>query len=258
MARKKTPAPPDAPYRIKDLSDRSGFTRETIRFYTNQGLLPPPVKTSHNMGWYTERHVELLAMIRKLQNERFLPLKAIKSLMLGASEDHDFSDQQVELLGELRRLLATEHRDLVVNEDPGQLAKEMGLSRREQKELRDMGFAQSGVATFSDVEVTRLWLQMKEAGLSEARGFSPKDLAYLIELVDSAVTRELDVFQRRIDHMSASEVRKLLDVVIPSINLIFAILHERRLTAYVQAYFESALKKSQAAGPPSSGRLVEV
>ena len=245
MARKKTAAPPDAPYRIKDLSSRSGFSRETIRFYTNQGLLPPPVKTSHNMGWYTERHLELLGVIRKLQNERFLPLKAIKNLMLGASEGGDFSDQQLELLGELRRLLATEHRDLIVNEDPGMLAREMGLTRREQRELRDMGFAQTGVATFSDVEVTRLWLQMKEAGLSEAKGFSPKDLTYLIDLVDSAVTNELEVFQRRFDRMSESEMRKLLDVVIPCINSIFAILHERRLTTYVETYLESALKRGK-------------
>lgn len=256
MGRKKTAAPPDAPYRIKDLSERSGFSRETIRFYTSQGLLPPPAKTSHNMGWYTERHLELLGMIRKLQNERFLPLKAIKSLMLGSSDDFEFSEQQLDVLGELRKLLATEHRDLVVNEDPGGLAREMGLTRREQKELRDLGFARSGVATFSDVEVTRLWLQMKEAGLSEARGFSPRDLAYLIDLVDTAVTREMEVFQRRIDRMTASEVRKLLDVVVPSINSIFAILHERRLNTYVQAYFESAVKKAPAAASRSSKRLV--
>lgn len=243
VARKKANAPKDAPYRIKDLADRSGFSRETIRFYILQGLLPPAVKTSHNMGWYTERHLELLGLVRKLQSERFLPLKAIKSLMLGSSEEFEFSDQQVEVLGELRRLLASEHRDLVVSDDLGKLAKEMGLSRREQKELRDLGFAETGVATFSDVEVTRIWLQMKEAGLSEQRGFSPKDLSFLIELVESAVARELDMFQRRIDRMSPSEVRKLLDVVIPSINSVFALLHERRLNAYVQAYFGRALRR---------------
>lgn len=243
MPRKKAIAPQDAPYRIKDLSDLSGFSRETIRFYILQGLLPAAVKTSHNMGWYTERHLELLGLIRKLQNERFLPLKAIKSLMLGSAEEFEFSDQQVEVLGELRRLLATKHRDLVVSEDPGKLAQEMGLSRREQKELRELGFAESGVATFSDVEVTRIWLQMKEAGLSEQRGFSPKDLSFIIDLVESAVACELDVFQRRIDRLSPLEVRKLLDVVIPSINSIFALLHERRLNSYVQAYFDSALKK---------------
>lgn len=248
MARKKAEAPADAPYRIKDLAESSGFSRETIRFYILQGLLPPPVKTSLNMGWYTDRHLELLSLIRKLQNERFLPLKAIKSLMQGATDEFEFSDQQMQVLGELRRLMVTEHRDLVVSEDPGKLAQEMGLSRREQKELRALGFAESGIATFSDVEVTRVWLQMKEAGLTEERGFSPRDLGYILDLVDSAVTRELEIFQRRIDNMSTAEARKLLDVVIPAINSIFSILHERRLNAYVQTYFENALKRRRSLG----------
>ena len=84
MARAKAEAPSGASYRIKELSDRSGFSRQTIRFYIAQGLLPEPIKTSHNMGWYSERHLELLLLIQKLQHERFLPLKAIKSLLQDA------------------------------------------------------------------------------------------------------------------------------------------------------------------------------
>lgn len=240
MARKKAESPVDAPYKIRDLAEASGFSRETIRFYILQGLLPPPVKTSPNMGWYSDHHLELLSMIRKLQNERFLPLKAIKSIMQGSSEEFEFSVQQTEVLGELRRLMATEHRDLVVSDNAGALAAEMGLSRRDQKELRNLGFSESGVATFSDVEVARVWLQMKEAGLSEERGFSPKDLSFIIELVESAVDTEMDIFRRRISHMSTDEARKLLDVVIPSINSLFSILHERHLNAYVHKYFELA------------------
>lgn len=254
MARKKSEAPAEAPYRIKDLASLSGFSRETIRFYILQGLLPPPVKTSQNMGWYTERHVELLALIRRLQNERFLPLKAIKSLVQGSTDEFEFSDQQMEVLGELRRLLANEHRDLVVREDPCKLAAEMGLSKREQKELQALGITESGVATFSDVELTRTWLQMKDAGLTEERGFSPRDLEYITGLVESAVLRELEIFQRRIDHMSTIEARKLLDVVVPSINSIFSILHERRLSTYVQAYFENALKRKKDTPKPSENR----
>ena len=72
MARAKAEAPPGASYRIKELSDRSGFSRQTIRFYIAQGLLPEPIKTSHNMGWYSERHLELLLLIQKLQHERSL------------------------------------------------------------------------------------------------------------------------------------------------------------------------------------------
>lgn len=253
MARKKVAAPREAPYRIKDLAERSGFSRETIRFYILQGLLPPAVKTSRNMGWYTKRHLELLGLICKLQKEHFLPLKAIRSLFLGGAETFDFSDQQIEVLGEVRRLLASEHRDLIVGEDPAKLAQEMGLSRREQKELRDLGFAESGVATFSDVEVARVWLQMKEAGLTERRGFSPKDLTFLSDLVEVAVSRELDLFRRKIHSMPPSETHKLLDVVIPAINTIFALLHERRLNRHIQAYFEKLPRLRTAGGnAPSS------
>jgi len=248
MARRKTPAPANAPYKIKDLSEISGVSRETIRFYVAQGLLPPPVKTSPNVGWYAQRHVELLSLIGKLQNERFLPLKVIKSLVQGSAGEIGFSAQQMEALGEIRRQLAAEHRDLMVNEDAGRLAAEIGLTPKELKDLRTLGVAGSGGATISDVEIARLWLRMKEAGLTEKRGFGPADMAYIADLVDSAVSCELELFRRRIDHMSSLEVRKLIEVVIPSINSVFSILHERRLDAQIRAFIDSGRKRRSSRG----------
>ena len=246
MARRKTLAPAKAPYKIKDLSKISGVSRETIRFYVAQGLLPPPVKTSRNVGWYTERHVEMLSLIGKLQSERFLPLKVIKSLVQGSAEEIGFTTQQMEALGEMRRQLATEHRDLVVSEDAGRLAAEIGMTPKELKDLRMVSFAGSGGATISDVEIARLWLRMKEAGLSEQRGFGPADMAYIVDLVDSAVSCELELFRRRIDYMSPLEIHKLIEVVIPSINSVFSILHERRLHAQIQAFLDGGRKQRHA------------
>ncbi|WP_370305117.1 MerR family transcriptional regulator [Sinimarinibacterium flocculans] len=248
MARRKTPAPANAPYKIKDLSEISGVSRETIRFYVAQGLLPPPVKTSRNVGWYTERHVEMLSLIGKLQSERFLPLKVIKSLVQGSAGEIGFSAQQMEALGEMRRQLAGEHRDLVVNEDAARLAAEIGLTPKELKDLRTLGLAGSGGATISDVEIARLWLRMKEAGLSEKRGFGPADMAYIVDLVDSAVSCELELFRRRIDYMSPLEIRNLIEVVIPSINSVFSILHERRLDAQIRAFIDSGRKHRSSRG----------
>jgi len=246
MARTKSEAPAGASYRIKELSERSGFSRQTIRFYIAQGLLPEPIKTSHNMGWYSERHLELLLLIQKLQHERFLPLKAIKSLLQG-SDDYQFSDAQTDVLEELRRHLATDHQDLVVSTDPGKLALDMGLSRREQKELRDLGLATSGTATVSDVEITRLWLLIRNSAPSMARGFTPRDLHFIFELVDQAVSKELELFRSRINDMSPAEASKLLDLVIPSISSIFTLLHQRRLASYVQSYLENALRRRKQA-----------
>lgn len=246
MARRKTPAPANAPYKIKDLSEISGVSRETIRFYVAQGLLPPPVKTSRNVGWYTQRHVEMLSLIGKLQSERFLPLKVIKSLVQGSAGEIGFTTQQMEALGEMRRQLAGEHRDLVVNEDADRLAAEIGLTPKELKDLRTLGFADSGGATISDVEIARLWLRIKEAGLSEQRGFGPADMAYIVDLVDSAVSCELELFRRRIDYMSPLEIRKLIEVVIPSINSVFSILHERRLYAQIRAFIDAGRKQRRS------------
>lgn len=256
MARAKAEAPSGASYRIKELSDRSGFSRQTIRFYIAQGLLPEPIKTSHNMGWYSERHLELLLLIQKLQHERFLPLKAIKSLLQG-SDDYQFSDAQTDVLEELRRHLASDHQDLVVSMDPAKLALDMGLSRREQKELRDLGLAVSGTATVSDVEITRLWLLIRNAAPSMANGFSPRDLQFIFELVDQAVAKELALFRNRINDMSPSEAGKLLDVVIPSISSIFTLLHQRRLGSYVQSYLESAMKRRKLAPTSQASKLRE-
>jgi len=248
MARAKAEAPPGASYRIKELSDRSGFSRQTIRFYIAQGLLPEPTKTSHNMGWYSERHLELLLLIQKLQHERFLPLKVIKSLLQG-SDDYQFSDAQTDVLEELRRHLASDYQDLAVSTDPAKLALDMGLSRREQKELRALGLAVSGTATVSDVEVTRLWLLIRNATPSMANRLSPLDLQFIFDLVDQAAAKELALFRNRIDDMSPSEVGKLLDVVIPSISSIFTLLHQRRLGSYVQSYLESAMKRRKLVTP---------
>ena len=63
-------------YRMKDLCESSGLPRQAIHFYIQQGLLPPGRKTGRNMAWYTDEHIERLRLIKKLQHEQFLPLKA--------------------------------------------------------------------------------------------------------------------------------------------------------------------------------------
>jgi Cd(II)/Pb(II)-responsive transcriptional regulator len=50
--------------KIGDLAQRVGISVETIRFYEQKGLVPPPARTSGNFRDYTEEHLERLTMIR--------------------------------------------------------------------------------------------------------------------------------------------------------------------------------------------------
>jgi len=232
MPHSKIPAAGDAPYRIKDLSEKTGVSREAIRFYINEGLLPPARKTAHNMGWYSDRHVELLGMIQKLQSERFLPLKAIKMLLRGGEQSLDFNDAQIKALDEMRRKIV--HQDLKVSDDAAKLARDMGLSRWEQKELLELGIATSGAATISDIEITQQWIAIRDAGFSLERGFSPRDLMFMKDVVEIALRSELSIFSGRFVQLDETDAARVIDVVVPALSRLFGLLHERRVAEYVK------------------------
>ncbi len=64
--------------RIDDLAERAGVPTRTIRYYTQQGLLHSPALRGR-VGYYDERHLERLRLIKELQEKRYLPLSVIKS-----------------------------------------------------------------------------------------------------------------------------------------------------------------------------------
>ena len=91
-------------YRMKDLCETTGLPRQAIHFYIQQGLLPPGQKTGRNMAWYADEHLDRLRLIKKLQHEQFLPLKAIKALFDG--EDGVFSPRQHAFLAGVKEHVA--------------------------------------------------------------------------------------------------------------------------------------------------------
>ena len=67
--------------RMRELASASGVSAGTIKHYLREGLLPEPVKTSRNMAYYPPEFVERIRLIKQLQEERFMPLRVIKSML---------------------------------------------------------------------------------------------------------------------------------------------------------------------------------
>jgi DNA-binding transcriptional MerR regulator len=65
----------DGQYTLQELADLAGVTVRTIRFYTTQGLLPPPLSRGRYAA-YGEAHLNRLRLIGKLKRA-YLPLTAI-------------------------------------------------------------------------------------------------------------------------------------------------------------------------------------
>jgi DNA-binding transcriptional MerR regulator len=77
-------------YSLQELAERGGVPVRTIRYYTTQGLLPPPLSRGRYAA-YTEAHLNRLRLIGKLKRA-YLPLPAIRAQLEG------LTDAQVEAL----------------------------------------------------------------------------------------------------------------------------------------------------------------
>lgn len=64
-------------YRIEELAETSGVSIRNIRYYTAEGLLPPP-DARGRYALYTEEHVQRLRLIQQWK-EAFFPLEIIRA-----------------------------------------------------------------------------------------------------------------------------------------------------------------------------------
>ncbi|MFP5361154.1 MAG: MerR family transcriptional regulator [Thermoleophilia bacterium] len=75
---------PDGMLKISELAERSGVSAGTIKHYLREGLLGGDesiVRTSRNMAWYRPELVDRVRLIKRLQEERFMPLKLIRGVL---------------------------------------------------------------------------------------------------------------------------------------------------------------------------------
>ena len=69
---------------MSELAERTGLSPGTIRYYLREGLLgggEDVVRTSRNMAYYPPAYVERIALIKRLQEQRFLPLRVIRGAL---------------------------------------------------------------------------------------------------------------------------------------------------------------------------------
>ena len=74
----------DGMLKMSELAERSGVSAGTIKHYLREGLLGSDdqvVRTSRNMAYYPADFVDRVRLIKRLQEERFMPLRVIREVM---------------------------------------------------------------------------------------------------------------------------------------------------------------------------------
>lgn len=197
--------------KMKELERETGIGRETIRFYIREGLLPEPVRPKRNVAAYGPQHVARLKLIKRLQQERFLPLGVIKTIVRSEAENPATGFEA--FIGLESRLgpLLTEPRDLAPRKISA-VAKASGVDVGDIRKLADIGLIHIDRKSGSE------WLSPRNArlvgliGESRAAGYTEADAAYTIEdfriyaqIAEVLARHEVQTFYRNLGRRINSE-----------------------------------------------------
>lgn len=227
--------------KMKQLEDRTGVGRETIRYYIREGLLPEPERPKPNVAHYSEAHVRRILTIKRLQQERFLPLSVIKSIL---AADPGALSEAVDGIPHLEHLLA-ERMALLDTGDgilAGDAAKAAGIPAAEISELAAVG-AISLVPTPAgpsvrgvDAVIVGLWGQLRQIGISAENGYTPQDMKLYVDFARAMAETEIRLFFDRIgSRHTPEEAAQIAQQAIEVSNRIFGLFRAKAVVAAAEA-----------------------
>lgn len=219
---------------MAEVMQLTGASREAVRFYINAGLLPEPHRTARNMAWYSQQHIEIIKLVRVLQEEQFLPLKAIKALF-DDDKNFDFTPRQRSIFASMREEMGIRARRQLPGPSSHGLAEALGISHDDFRELQEVGAIRTKVdhLTAGEEEILRQFAILRHSGMTNARGFSARHLQIVQASTDLLFAQELKLFKDLLVDLRDDEIPVLMARAIPAINRIFAVLHEQKLRAFV-------------------------
>jgi DNA-binding transcriptional MerR regulator len=220
---------------MKDLEARTGVSREAIHFYLREGLLPEPMRPKRNVAHYSQEHVIRIKVIKRLQEERFLPLGVIKTML----DDADFGSASTadDLASFESSFLTLLNGDAPsADQSLAEVVAQSGLCEAELTELADLGVIEikhpqgEPVLDYRDVAIVERWGRLRALGFSEESGYDASVLKRYEDTIKQLADAEVDEFLEAFGHTSTDEAADLATRGIEVVNEILTRLHTRALT----------------------------
>jgi DNA-binding transcriptional MerR regulator len=214
--------------KMGELAEASGVSAGTIKHYLREGLLPEPVRTSRNMAYYPPEFVERIRLIKQLQEDRFMPLKLIKSVL---EEDPDRARALVALedrildkalQGEQKRVSATELRRQY--DIPQEVLDR--LAELEVVTPNSRGYGQR------DVEIIEAISRFRAGGYDERIGFTVYDTLRYKRALEELVKEEVQVLMDRLaGELEPDRAAEMIEAGAEPLRDLIAALHQKLLVA---------------------------
>jgi len=194
-------APAKELLKISELAEQAEVPVATVRHYLREGLLPEPVKTSRNMAYYPPEFVERIRTIKRLQEERFMPLRVIKDTLLAERTPE------------------------------AELLERFEVPARALKRLAEVGVLSPDSDGYSqaDVRIVEAIARFRAEGWNETTGFGARDVARLMEGLAPVVADELALMVERFSAMEPDQAAELLESGMSPFPDLIGALHAKAL-----------------------------
>jgi DNA-binding transcriptional MerR regulator len=217
--------------KISELAERSGVPVATIRHYLREGLLPEPVKKSRNMAYYPPEFVDRIKLIKRLQEERYLPLKAIKNVL---DEDPDRAKAMLELGDQiLDRALAGERS----RTSAAEVRKRYGVPKEVLDRLAELEVLTPNSRGYSpsDVTIIEAISRFRAGGYDEQIGFTVYDTLRYKKAIEELARQEVDVVMERLaGEVPPEQVVEMLEAGAQPLKDLIAALHTKLMVAELE------------------------
>jgi DNA-binding transcriptional MerR regulator len=188
----------DGMLKMSELAERSGVSAGTIKHYLREGLLgtgDEVVRTSRNMAYYPPEFVERIRLIKRLQEERFMPLKLIAQVL---EEDPERVNAMIELEDRiLERAISAQER--------GRVSRAEARRRYEVPDpvldrLEEIGVLSPTTRGYDpdDVAIIEAISRFRAGGYDEALGFTVYDTLRYKETLEPLVQEEVATLLARL------------------------------------------------------------
>jgi DNA-binding transcriptional MerR regulator len=219
--------------RMGELAEASGVPAPTIKHYLREGLLPEPVKTSRNMAYYPPEFVDRIKLIKQLQEERFMPLKAIKSVL---DEDPERARALVELEDRiLDRALAGERS----RASAAEVRERYGVPKEVLDRLAELEILSPNSRGYSpsDVKIIEAISRFRAGGYDEEIGFTVYDTLRYKSAIESLVREEVEVVMKRLaGKVPPERVVEMLESGAQPLQDLIAALHTKLMVAELESH----------------------
>jgi DNA-binding transcriptional MerR regulator len=185
----------DGLLKMSELAEQSGVSAGTIKHYLREGLLPEPVRTSRNMAYYPPEFVERIRLIKRLQEDRFMPLRLIKGVI---DEDPERAHALIELEDRIiERAAAAQERGRVSRAEVRRRYEVPDNVLERLEDLKILSPNSRGYDT-DEVKIIEAISRFRAGGYDERIGFTVYDAVRYREALQPLVEEEVGVLLERL------------------------------------------------------------